>query len=73
MSVGVDGEADVPAEAEEPGDASGDRGGTGGGSQPGEHREQWRHPTRPHHQLQQHRDNTATQGPQEVSMFNVTS
>ena len=67
MSVGADGEADVPAEAEEPGGARRGRGGAGGGARPGEHREQRRRPTRPRHQLQQCRDYATTQGTQEVS------
>ena len=71
MSVGADGETDVPAEAEEPGGASWGRGGAGGGARPGEHREQRRRPTRPSHQLQQRRDNAATQGPQEVSTLAI--
>ena len=64
MSVGTDGEADVPAEAEEPGGGSGDR---AGGAGAGEYREQRQRAPRPRHQLQQRRDNATTQGPQEVS------
>ena len=70
MSLGTDGEADVPAEAEEPGGSRRGR-GAGGGARPGEHREQRRCPTRPRHQLQQRRDNATTQGPQEVSTLAV--
>ena len=65
MSVGADGEADVPAEAEEPGGESGRRTGVDAGT--GEHREQRRHAPCPRHQLQQRRDNATAQGPQEVS------
>ena len=70
MPVGADGEADVPAEAEEPGGGerrSGRGRGAGSGSRPGEHREQRRRATRPRHQLQQRRNNATTKGSQEVS------
>ena len=63
MSVGADGEADVPAEAEKPGGRSGDRAGDAGAR---EHREQRQRAPRPRHQLQQCRDNATTQGPEEV-------
>ena len=70
MSVGADGEADVPAEAEEPGGSRRGR-GAGNGTRPGEHREQrWRSPC-PRHQLQQRRDDPTTQGPQEVSTLAI--